>query len=139
METAAGIAILVAIIGIWIAYGRWLTNGIKPRQFETSVSKDQLRALFMDKVAGHGWKIIDDGNPMVAQSSLITGIRQQIGLDLRTAGATTVVVVGPQRWVTKYGIPKKAHTIRFRLNSFVSAVQATDPAARPQLQDLRGR
>lgn len=139
MATASGILVLVALIGGWIAYTNWLTNGIKPRVFTTSVGPDELRRVFEDKVARAGWKLVDDGNPMIAQSSLITGIRQQIFLQLKSGeNGSTRVRVGPNRWVTKWGVPKKAHTIRMRMNAFVSAVQGADPRIAVTRAELRG-
>jgi len=94
--------------------------------------------LFTDRVARSGCKIVDDGNPLVAQSSLATGIRQQIGVQVaKAANGETTVRVGPNRWVTKYGVPKKGHTIRLRLNSFVEAVRAQDPSI--DVQSVDGR
>lgn len=140
MGTVLGIAVLAAIIGGYIAYGSWLTSGIKPRTFDTSVPADRLRDLFVTKVARAGWKVVDDGNPMVAQSPLLTGIRQQIGLTVRSKGqGRASVVVGPQRWVTSWGVPKKGHTIRMRLNAFVDAVRAEDGAIHVRTSELHGR
>lgn len=140
METAAAIAILVAVIGAYIAYGQWLTHGIKPRVFTTRVPKEQLRDLFISRVAGSTWKIVDDGNPMVAQSPLISGIRQQISMELiEGPDGSCTVRVGPTRWVESRGVPTKAHTIRIRLNSFVKAVQSVDSSVTPHLAELWGR
>lgn len=132
--------ILVVLIGAHIAYASWLTNGIKPRAFTTSVSADHLRRTFVDKVARAGWKVVDDSNPMVAQSSLATGIRQQIALELGTAGdGATRVRIGPNRWATKWGVPKKGHTIRLRMDSFVKAIQQRDASIAVTRAPLRGR
>jgi hypothetical protein len=139
MGAAVGIAVLIGFIAAHIAYGNWLTKGIKPRTFETSATPEQLRAIFVDKVGRAGWKIVDDGNPIVAQSSLATGIRQQISLTTSEHNGRTVVRVGPQRWVTKWGVPKKAHTIRMRLDSFVGAVRTHDASINVSLLELRGR
>lgn len=140
MGTVLGIGVLVLLIVGYMAYASWLTEGMKPRSFDTAVPADRLRALFTGKVARAGWKVVDDGNPIVAQSSLATGIRQQIALTVRADGPDrTEVVVGPQRWVTKWGVPKKAHTIRMRLNAFVEAVRAEDAAIQVRTGELRGR
>lgn len=139
MATALVVVALVGLIAGRVLYGNWLLKGIKPREFETRVPRAQLRDVFSEKVARTGWKIVDDGNPMIAQSSLATGIRQQISLELRDEGATTVVRVGPQRWVTKWGVPKKGHTIRMRLDSYVNAVRDFDPNITPQAKELHGR
>ena len=140
MGAVAGIAILIALIGGHVAYGSWLTKGIRPRHFTTGLSVHEIRRIFDEKVARTGWKVVDDGNPMIAQSSLITGIRQQISLQTATddAGRTTVVV-GPQRWVTKWGVPKKGHTIRMRVNGFIASAKGSDPSIEPTLMPLRGR
>ena len=139
METFLGISALVLLIGAYVAYTSWLTNGIKPRAFDTALPAERLRALFAGRVARMGWKVVDDGNPMVAQSPLATGVRQQIALKLRTNDGGTSVIVGPQRWVTKWGVPKKAHTIRMRLDAFVAAAQAEDGVAHVRTGELRGR
>lgn len=139
MASIAGIAVLVVLIGGYIMYGSWLTKGIQPRQFDTHLAPDVLRGMFSDKVARSGWKIVDDGNPMVAQSSLATGMRQQISLKVERSDGGSSVHVGPQRWITKRGVPKKGHTIRMRLDSFVAAVQAQDPSIQPRLAALKSR
>jgi hypothetical protein len=139
MATAAAIAIIVGIFVAYFKYAGWLTRGIKPRTFETKLDPHQVRSIFVDRVAHTGWKIVDDGNPLVAQSSLAAGIRQQIGLTIRTENGQTMVHVGPHRWVTKRGIPKKAHTLRIRMNSFVDSVRAHDANIVVTLQELRAR
>lgn len=139
IELIIGIGPFIGFIAAYLYYGNWLTNAIKPRQFETRLTPDVLRDLFSQKVAGMGWKIVDDGNPMVAQSPLATGIRQQISLRLEKDGDVLSVSVGPERWVTKFGTPKKGHTIRMRLNGFVNAVAAQDPTVQPRMAELRGR
>lgn len=140
MGAVGGILILVALIGAYIAYTNWLTNGIKPRVFTTTASVDDLRRAFVAKVARAGWKLVDDGNPMVAQSSLATGIRQQISLELASARDGAISVrIGPNRWVTSWGVPKKAHTIRMRMDSFVAAVQQSDRSIAVTRTELRGR
>jgi hypothetical protein len=132
MESALGIGVLIAFAAAYFAYASWLTKGIRARQFTTRLSVEQLHSLFGEKVARAGWKVIDDGNPMIAQSSLATGIRQQIAMVVqRNQDGTCTVNVGPQRWVTKWGVPKKAHTIRLRLDSFVTAVKAVDASVAP--------
>ena len=140
MATALVIAAFVGLIAARIAYGNWLTKGIQPRGFETSTTPEHLRSLFIEKVGRAGWKIVDDGNPLVAQSSLATGIRQQIALTTQQQpNGKTYVKVGPQRWVTKWGVPKKGHTIRMRLDSFVGAVRAHDASIHVNVLELRSR
>lgn len=139
MGTVLAIGALVLLVGCHLAYCNWLTNGIKPRTFRTRIPAGDLRQIFQEKVARAGWKIVDDGNPMVAQSSLATGVRQQISLDLVARDGHTVVQVGPQRWVTSWGVPKKGHTIRMRLASFVEAVRYRDRSIDVRVRELHGR
>jgi hypothetical protein len=139
METFLGIGALALAIGAYVAYTSWLTNGIKPRAFDTELPAERLRTLFAGRVARMGWKVVDDGNPMVAQSSLATGIRQQVALNLRAKDGRTSAIVGPRRWVTRWGVPKKAHTIRMRLDGFMAAVQAEDRRVHVRTGEVRGR
>lgn len=132
MNAVLGIVGLVVLIGGYLKYTSWLEKSIRPRTVVTKLEAQQLRRIFGDKVATLGWKIVDDGNPMVAQSSLAAGIRQQISLKTEQDGERTKLVVAPTRTVKKVlgGAPTKAHTLRMRLNSFVSAVQSADPTAK---------
>lgn len=126
-----GILLLIAVVAAYIGYLIWLNSGIKARKISTTLSPDVLRSLFEQKVGRAGWKIVDSGNPIVAQSSLATGIRQQIGLQITSAGGSrTDAVIAPHRLVRKLtGVPTKAHTLRIRMNSFATAVQAQDRSA----------
>jgi hypothetical protein len=127
----AGIALLIVALIAYIGYGAWLHASVKSRHISTTLSADAVRSIFEQKVARAGWKVVDTGNPIVAQSSLATGIRQQIGLQVTSVdGGRTQAVVGPQRLVRKWhGVPTKAHTLRVRMNSFTAAVRAQDGAA----------
>lgn len=135
--------LIIVAIGAYFAYITWLKNSIKNRSFTTTATPDQVRAIFAEKVAKTGWKVVDDGNPMVAQSSLAAGIRQQLRLVTNTdATGQTAVQVGPSRIVTKgwfLRVPAKAHTLRIRMNSFVKAVSALDPAIEVDSSDLVSR
>lgn len=124
-----GLVILIAIIAIWWAYTAWLKNGVRPRVLHTSLPVDQIRATFVDKVARGGWQLVDDGNPLVAQSSLITGHRQQIGMTVHPAGGKVAVDIRPLRLRVKVltQVPTKGHTLRIRMNSFVNEVARRDP------------
>lgn len=130
-----GIAVIVVLIIVWVLYTNWLRKGISMRAFRTELRPEELRRLFEEKVGRSGWKIVDDGNPMIAQSPLITGIRQQISLRIEADDDASAVLVGPERWVTKLGVPKKGHTIRIRLNSFVEAVRQRDASISVSLID----
>lgn len=139
MDTFFGILVLAAIIVAWWKYTAWLEQGIKPRHFTTTLAAEEVRRLFVSAVTGTGWKIVDDGNPLICQSPLLTGIRQQLGLNVQDHEQGTVVRVGPQRWVTSWGVPKKAHTLRMRLNAFEDAVRRADPSIAVTRSALSGR
>lgn len=132
MSNVVFYGLIILAIGAYFFYVDWLKKSVLNRNFTTNASPDQVRALFNEKVAKTGWKIVDDGNPMVAQSSLAAGIRQQLRLITTTdANGQTVVQVGPSRIVTKgwfLKVPSKAHTLRMRMDSFVKAVTALDPS-----------
>lgn len=126
----AVVLVLVLLFAAWLGYITWLKHGVKPRVFHTRLSPDQVRSLFVDKVARGGWSIVDDGNPLVAQSSLVTGTRQQIGLTTRaTDGRGVAVDIRPMRMRVKMigNVPTKGHTLRVRMNSFVNEVRRHDP------------
>lgn len=138
MATAVAIVVLIAIFAVHFAYVSWLKEGIRPRVFSTSLDESSVRHLFSDRVARAGWKVVDDGQPMIVQSSLLSGVRQQIYLQTqRGEDGATQVKVGPSRWVTKWGAPKKGHTIRMRLDSFVSAVRSQDAKIEVQKAALK--
>lgn len=134
MESVIGIAVIGGLIALGIAYQVALRRGMRPRLLATSLDDPTLRALFTRHVAGSTWKIVADGDPMVAQSPLIAGIRQQIAMELGEDGrypGSTAVRVTVKRYARKTlrGTPTKAHTLRIRMNAFVRAVQHADPTA----------
>jgi hypothetical protein len=131
MNTVVGIVLLVVVIGVVRWYQAWLSDGIRPRTIYTSLSPTEVTNLFVGNVATHGWQVVEQGNPVVAQSSLLTGLRQQIGLHFEQAeDGRTVAEVKPYRYVHKlFGNPTKAHTLRWRINAFVRGVQYVDPGA----------
>lgn len=134
MEVALVILFMVAVLAAQFAYIYWLNKSIRPRRIQTHLSIDQLDSVFTNQVAGKGWKVVDDGNPMIAQSPLMTGIRQQIQMMVVDQGPTRSVVVEPIRIVRKrFGAPSKAHTLRFRMNSFAKKVSSMDQNAQVQV------
>ncbi|MDQ1743353.1 MAG: hypothetical protein QOE23_1692 [Pseudonocardiales bacterium] len=74
---------------------------------------------------------MDTGNPVVAQSSLVAGTRQQIGLYTESTDGGTRVRLVALRFRRKVltGTPTKGHTLRLRMNSFVDGVRQQDPSA----------
>lgn len=132
MGSAVAVVILILLIMAAVGYSAWLKQGIRTRVLESSLSANQLREIFTGKVARAGWSIVDTGNPMVAQSSLIAGTRQQIGLYTESATGGTRVRLVALRFRRKVltGTPTKGHTLRLRMNSFVDGVRQQDPSAR---------
>ena len=128
--TVGAIAFFAVLIFIVSMYYRWIRKGLRPRTMTTSLTGDQLRTLFAQKVANLGWKVIDNDNPLIAQSPLIAGIRQQITCTMTKAGNSIRCDIRPTRVVKKWGNrPTKAHTLRMRLNAFENAVNSA-PAPR---------
>jgi len=139
MSTVVIIVLALAAFAIYWKYVYWLKASVMNRTFTTNATVEQVRANFEEKVAKTGWKIVDDGNPMIAQSSLAAG--QQLRLVTNTsADGQTKVRVGPSRLVVKgfiLKVPSKAHTLRVRMDSFVKAVEALDPNIDVQNVELK--
>ncbi len=137
MEFAIFVLVIAGLVAARIAYGKMLEQGMRTRIVETSLSPDALSQIFVQKVVGSTWKLVDD-DPMVAQSPLISGIRQQIYLEIVSLPTgRTRAVVGVARWSMNRGIPAKAHTIRMRLDAFERAVRGQDPAVGIETRGLR--
>ena len=93
----AGIVIFILVVaglfGLVTLYSKFLLSGMATRVVTTGLPIEQIRNVFVQKVAGSTWKIVDDGNPMIAQSPLLTGIRQQIGLEVEQNGGRNMARV----------------------------------------------
>lgn len=126
-----GLALLAGVLALVFVYQAWLFKAVKPRNVATTASPEQLQELFRQKVATLGWSIVSDDDPLVAQSPLITGIRQQIALEIIEAndGQTLAVVTVPRYVERVFGAPTKAHTIRMRISSFGRALRSIDSTA----------
>lgn len=133
MESVAPYALIGGIIAVVIGYQWMLRHGMRTRTVATTLDDESLRQIFVRHVAGSTWKIVADGEPMVAQSPILAGIRQQIAMQLGDDPAhpgRTVARVMVIRHSTKvFGGPTKAHTLRIRMNSFMRAVRKADPSA----------
>ena len=94
----AGIVIFILVVaglfGLVTLYSKFLLSGMATRVVTTGLPIEQIRNVFVQKVAGSTWKIVDDGNPMIAQSPLLTGIRQQIGLEVEQNGVSYPSIPG---------------------------------------------
>ena len=125
-----GLLVIAALIGAVIAYNKFKMNGMRPRELRTSLSVETVRGIFRETVAGKGWSVVDDGNPMVAQSSVLMGIRQQIALLVTEQDGVLHARIAVTRYAKKVlGGPTKAYTLRWRIDAFINAVQRTDTGA----------
>lgn len=134
---AAGALLLLAAIGGLVAltavYETAKRRAFRPRLVQTTLSAADLRGIFRTTVSGRGWSIIDDGNPIVAQSSLLTGVRQQIALHIDACAAgdreteAHIAVVRYSRRALRG--TTKAHTLRWRMKAFLTAVRSADVSA----------
>lgn len=122
MAAVLGILILGGWIAAYIAYANWLRKGLRERVVLTRLPSDEIRRRFESSVATMGWKVVDHDNPMVAQSPLLSGRRQQIALAMKKEGDLIRCSVKPVRVWLKRGVPYKSHTLRMRLNAFERAV-----------------
>jgi len=124
MSTALEVLFLVGLFGVAWAYDRWLKRGVAPKEFATRRNRDEIRQQFTSKVAGHGWQIVDDDNPMVALSPVLAGRRQRISMAIAEQDGTTHVRIWvSRRWTEDPArVPYKAHTLRVRMNAFERAV-----------------
>jgi hypothetical protein len=130
MATVAVILVIIVLIGLKIAYGSFKMHGFRPRNVQTSLSPDQLRHIFRETVATTGWFVVDEGNPMVAQSPLLAGIRQQIALRVGENNGRTAARIEVIRYSKKvFGGATKAYTLRWRMNAFLSQVQRADTSS----------
>jgi hypothetical protein len=129
-DAVLGFVFLAALIAAYLAYNSYKRRGFRSRQITTGLQAEQLRGLFESTVAGKGWSIVDPGNPMIAQSGLLAGIRQQIALQIDENSGHTVARIAVLRYSRKvFGGTTKAHTLRWRMNSFIAAVQRLDASA----------
>ena len=121
------IALIAVLIGAAVAYNSFKYRGFRPRTVRTELSSDQLRLIFEQTVSGKGWTIVDDGNPIVAQSGLLAGIRQQIALTTAPVATGTNARIQVVRYSKKVlGGPTKAYTLRWRMSAFLAEVQRAD-------------
>ncbi len=131
-DTGAGgvvglIVLIAVVIAVKVAYDSFKLRGFRPRNVDTRLSPDQLARIFTETVAGTGWSVVDNGNPMVAQSTLLAGIRQQIALRISENNGRTRARIEVIRYSKKiFGGATKAYTLRWRMNSFLTQVQRAD-------------
>lgn len=131
MENAQGLIVLALIIGLVVAYNDWKTRGIRPRRVSTQFDEQTLRDVFARTVATTGWQIIDDANPIVAQSTALAGIRQQIALQLNAGddGRTEARIAVVRYSKKALGGATQAYTLMWRIKAFMDEVQRLDTSA----------
>jgi hypothetical protein len=129
-NTVLVVFLLALAVAAYIGYNVFKNRGMRPRRVVTTLSARQLREIFRDTVGGAGWSIVDDGNPIIAQSSLLAGIRQQIALRIEERDGRTHANLAVIRYSKKVlGGATKAHTLRWRMSSFLTQVRAADSTA----------
>jgi len=125
-----GILLLAGLVVAKISYDSFKKRGFRPREVTTTLTEQRLRQIFEQTVSGRGWSIVDEGNPMVAQSSLLAGIRQQIALCIRETNGRRVAHITVVRYSAKvFGGTTKAYTLRWRMSAFLAEVQRADVSA----------
>jgi hypothetical protein len=131
LENAQGLIVLVLIIGLVVAYHDWKTKGIRPRRVSTLLDEQTLRDIFAKTVATTGWRIIDDANPIIAQSTALSGIRQQIALELNVSddGRTEARIAVVRYSKKALGGATKAYTLMWRIKAFMDEMQSLDASA----------
>ena len=127
------VLILLSVVAVNLLYAEIAYRSLRSRDLDTALPPARLRELFAETVAGFGWRIVEDGDPYVAESGLLTLSYQRIGLTLEPLGggrteARVDVLRYSGQWLVPF--PHRPHTIRWRINAFVRAVLAEDPTAR---------
>jgi hypothetical protein len=122
---------LLAVGALWVVSFIVARRSVRSRRVSTTLPPEVVRRLFVENVTGFGWRVAKDGNPLVAQSTLLAGRRQRVALTVRRDGDRTVAVVDVVRYAGQLTrVPVRPHTIRLRVAAFLRAVVAADPGAR---------
>ncbi len=118
----------VAFLALYAAFVYWKHQVVKPVALTSTSPPEVIRDVFARKVATTGWKIVDDGNPMIAQSPLLGGIRQQVALTLLPADGGVKVEYETIRYVRKAlsRTPTKAITLASRKGAFLKELKKVD-------------
>jgi hypothetical protein len=127
-----GLPVLFALVvtAIALLVRRVALEGMRTRTVDTALSPDEVRALFADAAAGLGWRVWDEG-PVVAQSTILAGVRQRIELETGRAGGRTQARVGVTRYDGQWvRWPRRPWPLRRRINRFLAALAAADPTLR---------
>lgn len=133
MEAFLGILLIGGFIVAYVKYQSWLKEGIRPRRLRTSLSPQQVKVIFDQTVAGRGWKAAAQGNVLVARQGIIGGglIRQEISAKVEPTDEVTHVTIAATKVTKKVlGGYNQAHTVRMRMNRFVTAVGTQDRGAK---------
>ncbi|RZT87870.1 hypothetical protein EV383_4802 [Pseudonocardia sediminis] len=130
------LVLFLLVVGFGVAayaYDKFKTNGFRPRTVHTRLAPRDVVDAFARTVTGTGWTIVDWGNPVVAQSGLLSGIRQQIALRVEPGPTGCTVQVFVPRYSKKVlGGATKAYTLRWRMSSFLTEVRRMDTNAMVQ-------
>jgi hypothetical protein len=116
-----------ALVILWVTATR---RAIRARTVDTALPPAHVRQIFADAVTGMGWRIVDEGEPLVAQSTILTGPRQRIVLHTGVAHGRTYAAAEVTwydgRWI---GMPRRPWTLQWRMDRFVREVERADPTA----------
>ncbi|USN97284.1 MAG: hypothetical protein H6799_02835 [Candidatus Nomurabacteria bacterium] len=75
---------VIFLIGLYFATTFWSLRRMRPIMAYTTLSRDRLKDIFRSSMTRWGWKVIDQSNPIIAQSSFLTG-RQGIAMTINEA------------------------------------------------------
>ncbi|MCU1671847.1 MAG: hypothetical protein JWP40_4774 [Blastococcus sp.] len=126
---ALGVVVLAAFIAVVVGYSRFTTTGFRQREVTTQLSSVELGGIFEQRVCGIGWSIVERGNPVVAQSGPVAGIRQQIVMQWTDEGGQRVAKIWVPRYSKKLTGAPKAYRLRLRMGSFLAEVRRRDARA----------
>lgn len=126
--------VLIAALVAYVPFLIWKVRVVRPKTFVSHLHPETIRTAFEAKVATTGWKIIDAGNPMIAQSPLLGGIRQQVALLLEPHAQGVEGSYETIRYVKKVlsGVPTKGVTLGLRKSAFFKELKKLE-AGSPQL------
>jgi len=124
-----GVVVLAAFVAMVVGYSRFTTTGVRQREVTTQLSPVELGAIFEQQVCGTGWGIVERGNPVVAQSRPVAGIRHQIVLQWADEGGRRVATIWVPRYSRKLTGAPTAFGLRRRIGSFLAEVRRRDAEA----------
>ena len=127
-SVALGVVVLAVFAAVVVGYQRFRTTGFRQREVTTQLSPAELTAIFVQRVGGTGWSIVERGNPMVAQSG--PRGRSQIALRWTDEGSHRVARIWVPRYSKKLAGALRACTLCLRMGGFLAEVRRREAAGR---------